>query len=168
MKNTITTRRVWSVSLILVVLLGGCAIRLVPNYDQTVVDGLTSVNTSMMEFFAFVSGGTNVATYEKREETYSKLIGGLDALKLQVEVRPVPNNPINDAINKMLAKRNRTLPEGDMPSAVAIGKISEAFVKMRAVDQKQGVTAVEVQAFRNEVIIYMDQALTYENFLKRE
>jgi hypothetical protein len=39
---------------------------------------------------------------------------------------------------------------------------------MRDVDKKQGVTAFEVAAFKGQVVIYLDQALTYENFLERE
>jgi hypothetical protein len=48
-----------------------------------------------------------------------------------------------------------------------MGKISETLVKMRDTDKNQGVTATEVQVFKNQVAIYLDQALTYESFLER-
>ncbi len=152
----------------LIVMFIGCATTLAPQYDKALVDGLTRYNTSVMEFFASVSGGTQKDTFDQRNEKYNNLVGGFDALEIQARARPIPRNKITDRINDVLEKRNISiLDESESPSAVAMGKISETLVKMRETDQKQGITATEALAFKNQVIIYLDQALTYENFLER-
>jgi hypothetical protein len=38
---------------------------------------------------------------------------------------------------------------------------------MRDTDSEQGVTAIEVAAFKQQIAISMDQALTYEKALER-
>ncbi|MCP4351418.1 MAG: hypothetical protein GY795_38620 [Desulfobacterales bacterium] len=71
-------------------------------------------------------------------------------------------------VNESLNKRGVQTPsDSETPSATAMGKISATLVKMMNTDKKQGVTATEVQAFKNQVTIYLDQALTYESFLER-
>jgi len=149
-------------------ILSGCAVTLAPSYDKALVDGLTSTNTAVMEFFASVSDGTQKDTFSQRKEKYANLVGRLDALELQAKARPVPKNRITEQVNDLLRKRGvANLDDHDAPSATAMAKISETLVKMRDTDQKQGITPTEVQAFKKQVSIYMDQALTYESFLKR-
>lgn len=58
---------------ILICCLTACGeIKLAPKYDKSIV-------------FAAASSGTTVATYDKRENTYNKLIGSIDALAIQTE-----------------------------------------------------------------------------------
>ncbi len=150
------------------VFLTACATTLAPNYDQAVVDGLTSVNQKTMEHFASTSSGTSKRDYEEREKTYNSIIGSIDALAIQAKSRPIPNNKITEKVNEYLLSRGVDILEDEAtPSATALEKISEAIVKMRDTDKKQGITAIEVQAFKGLVVIYLDQALTYESFLKR-
>jgi hypothetical protein len=139
-----------------------------PNYDKAIVDGLTSTNTKLMELFASTSSGTSKENFEQREKTYNSLIGSLDALTIQAKARPVPKNKITEKVNEYLTSRGVNVLEGDdAPSATALAKISESIVKMRDTDKKQGVTATEVSAFKGQVVIYLDQAITYESFLER-
>ncbi len=148
--------------------LNGCPITLAPSYDKALVDGLTSTNTAVMQFFASVSGGTRKDTFSLRQEKYSNLIGRFDALEIQAKARPVPKNKATEKIDEMLRKRGVAIPDDDdAPSATAIAEISKTLAKMKDTDKKQGVTAHEVQAFKNQVSVFMDQALTYESFLQR-
>lgn len=149
--------------------LSACTTQLAPPYDQAIADGLVAVNQEAMTLFASVSSGATHSAYAQRESTYNSLIGSLDALALQAKSRPVPKTSVNEKIKALLGKRGITLPEtGDVPSAAALEQISITLAKMRDTDQKQGVTAFEVAAFKGQVVIYLDQALTYENFLARE
>lgn len=145
-----------------------CAITLAPQYDKALVDGLTKTNAEVMEFLALVSDGTQKETFDQRKEKYASLVGSFDALEIQAKARPIPKNKITDEINALLSKRGAPIPvDSETPSATAIAKISETVAKMRDTDRKQGVTATEVLAFKNQVSICLDQALTYESFLKR-
>jgi len=156
------------VSLSLVLFLSACATTLAPRYDQAVHDGLTALNSKTMEFFASLSEGGEREGYAERSRGYNKLIGGFDALSLQARARPMPSSGVIDRVNQFLDKRGAgALVDSEAPSASAMERVSRTLVKMRDTDKKQGVTAMEVKAFKGQVVIYLDQALTYESFLKR-
>lgn len=151
-------------------LLVGCAIQLAPPYDKTVIEGLSVANTETMTLLAATSNGTDKNSFSAREEKYNTLIGKLEALALSSGARPMPKNKVTDTINKLLEKRGgKPLDDDDStpPSAHSIKKIADTLTKMRDTDKKQGVTAYEALAFKGQVIIYFDQAITYENFLQR-
>ncbi|WP_336751768.1 hypothetical protein [Aeromonas hydrophila] len=160
-----------SVLLVAVLLsIAGCATQLAPPYDKNVAEGLVAANTESMTLMAAVSQGTDKNSFSSREEKYNELIGKLDALALSAGARPMPKNKVTDAINKLLEKRGgKPIDDDDStpPSAHSIKRIAETLVDMRNVDRKQGVTAYEVQTFKRQLVIYLDQAITYENFLQR-
>ena len=155
-------------SLALLLLLGACVTQLAPDYNRALVERLNATNVSLMEFFASASPGVKQTSFDDRKPTYDNLVGRLDALVIQARSRPIPQNSVTEKVNAALEKRGvQILDDGDTPSATALEKISETIVKMRDTDAKQGVTAFEVAAFKGQVSIFMDQAMTYENFLER-
>ena len=152
--------------------LSACATTLAPSYDQAIVNGLQSTSQKLMQFFASTTSGTTSGTaraaFDDRQVTYDNIIGSLDALVIQARARPIPKNSVTERVNAALEKRGvRVLDGDDAPSASAMQEISKTMVKMRDTDRKQGVTAFEVLAFRNQVEIYLDQAITYETYLER-
>lgn len=168
MRNRMRTVMAGVVPIALLLLAGGCATQLAPDYDRDLVERLNSTNVALMEFFASTSPGLKQTSYGDRKETYDSLIGRLDALVIQARSRPIPQNSVTKKVNEALDKRGvQILDDGDTPSASALEKISETMVKMRDTDRQQGVTAFEVAAFKGQVSIYMDQAMTYENYLER-
>jgi hypothetical protein len=120
-----------------------------------------------MELIASATGGTTKETFSTREPQYNKVIGRIDALALQAAARPVPTNNVSDAVKKIVGARNAPGPSQVVPSSTALTGISETVSKMRETDKKQGMTGLEVQAFKGQVLVYMDQALTYEAALER-
>lgn len=145
-----------------------CTVQLAPSYNRELVTGITAQNKSTMEFFALMALGAKSTTYVDRESYYIQLIGGFDALVTQANARFTPRNKFRQKANEAL--KNKGIPvleEGEIPSATALGRIYTTLIKMRETDQKQGVTATEVQAFKGQIKIYLDQALTYENALER-
>lgn len=180
--NRSTTRWLQTslLTLVLAFSVAGCAVQLAPPYDKAVVEGLNTANTETMTLLASVDNGTNndddKRTFPAREEKYNALIGKLDALAILAGARPMPKNPVVEAISRLLAKRHEKASAGaeplkdddsTPPSAHAIRRISGTLAKMRDTDRKQGVTAYEAKAFKGQVEIYFDQAITYENFLQR-
>lgn len=167
MTSLLVSHRYHAVLCGLLLVLAGCATQLVPFYDKAIVDGLTAVNVDTMELMAATSGGASKETFAQREGRYNRIIGNFDALALQAAARPEPVNNIPEVVKKMAAKRGMTEPMQVVPSAVAFGEIVKTLTKMRDTDRKQGVTAMEVQAFKGQTLIYLDQALTYEAALER-
>lgn len=156
--------------LVAVLSLVGCATQLAPPYDKSIAEGLSAANTEAMTLIASTSQGTDKSTFAPREDKYNTLIGKLDALALSAGARPMPKNKVTDAINRILEKRGgKPLDDDDAtpPSAHSIRKVAETLTKMRDTDRKQGVTAHEVRGFKGQLVIYFDQAITYENFLER-
>ncbi len=165
MKRVLSTATAFFVFAFLV---AGCATTLAPTYDKAISDGLTSANIALMELFATASGGTEKSTFPDREVTYNKLIGRLDALAIQARARPVPKSIVIEKINKVLSSRGvETLADNEAPSSEVLDKISATLTKMKETDSKQGITATEVAAFKGQVTIWLDQAITYESFLER-
>lgn len=152
---------------IVLVLLTGCTIKLAPVYDSSIVDGLNNAAIKSLEMLAGAAGGVQSATYPSRQDKYNSLIGEIDALALKIGSRPMPNNTVLDKVNDALAKRGVPAATGTAPSETALKNIYDALVKMRDTDKMQGLTVTEVKAFRGLVVIYFDQALTYETYLKR-
>lgn len=159
-----------------------CAVSLSPRFDQTIVDNLSKSSVETLQLFAATSNGTTSADFNKREEKYNDLIGKLEALSLKIQARPMPNVKLLD---KIVAKANASLKSRDSlrnntsgmgsfiaatkiaPSVTAINQIVKNLTKLRDTDKAQGVTKAEVTLFKNNVILYLDQALTYESFLNK-
>jgi hypothetical protein len=150
----------------------GCAVSLAPKFDQNIVDNLSVTSTEIFQLLAEVSAGTAKTDYDKRDAKYNHVIGKLEALALQINARPVPKNKI---VSKIIGKANDRLKQrgvstlissGDTaPSATAIKNVLANIRKMKDTDKLQGVTAFEVQAFKGNIELFLDQALTYERFL---
>ena len=150
-------------------LLTSCAARLAPVYDQALFDGLTRSSTQIMELFASVGSGTDPDRFSDREKSYNKAIGAVDALAIQSRSRPMPSAKRMEKAAQYLDARGIGIPEanGEPPSAAALDQVSAQLVKMKETDREKGLSPTVVKLFKNNVIISMDQALTYEAFLKR-
>ncbi|NUT76828.1 hypothetical protein HNO86_17445 [Pseudomonas sp. C1C7] len=160
MRTYLQAKSLRGMAIVLVLAVEACTTQLAPLYDQALVEGLTSVNAKTMELMASAVGGTTKETFANRENQYNHVIGCLDALALQAAARPAPTNS--------LATTSSTSGESQITtSSTALKEISKTVSRMREVDKKQGVTGVEVQAFKGQVLTYMDQALTYESALER-
>ncbi|QHG64383.1 hypothetical protein [Pseudomonas putida] len=167
MRESLQKRFLHGVGIALLHAVGACTTQLAPLYDQALVEGLTAVNAKTMELMASAAGGTTEETFTDREKQYNKVIGGLDALALQAAARPAPINSLATVINTSGHTSDASGEPQVIPSATALMETSKTVSHMRELDKKRGVTAFEVQAFRGQVLIYLDQALTYEAALER-
>jgi len=140
---------------------GLAACRLVPDYDDEIVQSLNATTEETSKFFAKVAGGTNPADYKKREDTYTTLIGKYDAIVLRLEARAYPKPTL-----PFIARRV-PVPE-EAPSIAPIRKISETLAVMKKLDVTRRITPTEVARFRGIFEIETRNALTYENALKRD
>ncbi|WP_444931715.1 hypothetical protein ACJJIF_08105 [Microbulbifer sp. SSSA002] len=151
----------------LAILASGCS-QMAPRYDAALYSDLTSINVELMEFFSSVSRGTDKDSYSKRDKKYHALIGRVEALAMQSNTRPAPESKALKKINEYLRSTGREISfERVPPSVASLEKISESLNMMRTADEDQGLNATAVSLFKNEVVISMDQALTYESFLNR-
>ena len=68
---------------------------------------------------------------------------------------------------KNLESLRPDLTKNAYPSANALDAISITLKVMQSKDRQAGLNSYEVQAFKNVVIFYMKNAITYESFLQR-
>jgi len=149
--------------------LSSCKTLLAPEYDKAIVETITTSSEKTMGFISEISEGTCNTDYSKREKKYNELIGAYDALKIKAKARPLPNNVATKKINELLGKKGSPTISGDYPSAFAFEKISETLQKMKETDKDttKCIKPGALKAFKGQIEIFLDQAITYESFLKR-
>ncbi|MGB3343432.1 MAG: hypothetical protein WBA61_05945 [Aequorivita sp.] len=150
-----------------VIFLLGCQVTLAPAYDQAIVEKTIESSELAMRFFASLDEGVEAETFASRDATYNHLIGAFESLKLQAKARPIPSGKALDKINSLLEAKGSGGITEDYPSAFAFGEIANTFKKMKATDRNKGVKPLAIEAFKGQIAIFLDQAITYESFLKR-
>lgn len=148
-------------------LLINCKVALAPQYDAIITENLNESSTKTLTFFASIADGTDDRDYIIREPSYNTLIGVFETLELQARARPVPNNKTTEKINAALNAREKPNLDSDYPSAFAFKRIADNLKKMKEKDRESGLKPLAIQAFKGEILIFLDQAFTYESFLKR-
>jgi hypothetical protein len=154
----------------------GCAIRLGPDYDKAIFDGLTKINEDAMTLFASVASGASKNTYPKRQPVYDGLIGKLDAVRVQIDARLSPSPPL--LLTTMLSQNtNATPPTSDaksrtpavpeVPSLGSVNTMIRTITSMRDQDSKWGLTSNLVSGFKLRFEPSIEQALVYEKALNR-
>ena len=149
------------------VFLISCKTTLAPEYDKAIVEKVTATSEKTMSFIEKLSGGTSKEKHAEREKEFNELIGAYDALKLQAKARPLPKNTATKKINELLKAKGSNSLSSDYPSAFAFEEISKTLRKMKEVDRTKGITPTAMEAFKGQIEIFLDQAITYESFLKR-
>jgi hypothetical protein len=153
------------VGLVAVVLLAGCGGRLVPDYDRTVIEGLTRINEEAMTLFARTSPGVQARTYLNREPAYDSLAGKLQALRIQLQTRP-PERAGFTLFGERKEKEKSTPRQPRTEKFLT--DMGDLFERMRARDKKSGLVPEQVGLYRKEYESYMDDALTYEKALPQQ
>lgn len=154
-------------ALFLATALAACTVQLAPAYDRSLVDDIEAASAQAMELFASASGGTERSTFAARETAYNKAIGTFDTLAIRAGAREVPDSSALERVNKELEKRGVPPLDGEIPSVPALQLVSKSVTKMRDTDKKEGLKPLAVEAFKGQVVISLDQVLTYEKYLER-
>lgn len=158
-----------------VFVLTSCAVKLAPEYDKSIINGLAKANTETLTLFAGISDGAEKDTFSQREKAYNSIIGQFDALRVQVSARPTPRSLIAEWFG--LGTPDVTT-EGEIenigllkaPTADILQEIVNTLIRMRETDQKGTLSKQKMAGeggFPNSYEISIRQALTYEKALER-
>ncbi len=161
-------RIVWLLAWCLLAL-AACTVQLAPDYDKTIVDGLTAANQDTTTLFAGLSAGVSASTFPDREKTYNSIIGKFDALRLEAKARPVPQ-PLLSHLFGSTAVGEKPLPADQIlksPTPDVLQNIVDTITTMRDEDKKQGLVAKRAESFKSEYELSIQQALVYEKALLR-
>jgi hypothetical protein len=155
----------------------GCAIKLAPDYDKAIFDGLTKINEDAMTLFASVSSGAPQSTYPRRQATYDGLIGQLDAVRIQIDARLSPSPPlfVTTMLSQSISAGSPTSNAGasavpampDVPTLGSVNTMIHTITSMRDRDSKRGLTPMLAEGFKARFEPSIEQALVYEKALIR-
>lgn len=168
-RNNKTIHVTWLFAIYILIFLGGCAIKLAPDYDRSIISGLGSANEKALVLYAEVSSGTSNDTYVDREASYNRTIGAFDALRLQARARPTPR----PYIVQMFGLGTPTTGEPDavqkleVPTEAILEQIVLNISSLRDIDKTTGLRTTVVTGLKQSYETSIDQALTYEKALER-
>ncbi len=160
-------------------ILAACTIKLLPDYDAALYDGLNSANEATHTLFSSVSGGSTKSAFAKHGPAYDNVIGKFAALASRAETRPQPSIP------KSAASRLKKIPQltgvcsatsdqaGSSVSECftlvtprALTEIIETLTSMRDLHKAAGLGALTQDAFVGDYQISIEQALAVEAALQ--
>jgi hypothetical protein len=147
----------------------GCTIRLAPDYDRAIVDGLSTANEEAMTLFASASSGLGARPFSTREASYNSVIGKVEAVRVQVDSRPAPPS----LGSQLMLPTGRANSDDDnaetpaSPTGQALAGIAATLTYMRDTDRRGKLEKKNVPGFKNSFEIRMARALTYEKALQR-
>ncbi len=152
-----------------VILLAACTVRLAPDFDRGILNGLIKANEQTLVHFAAVSAGVTSGTFQKREATYNGLIGQFDAVRVQVLSRPTPRPMIAKLLGIGVSQGSRPdeIEILEAPTAQILETVIDTLTVMRDTDGDNGLTPRKVEGFKRSYETSIDQALTYEKALER-
>jgi hypothetical protein len=172
MRGSVREGRLRALCLGFLAMLAGCMVQLAPPFDTTIVAGLSSANQDIHTLFAQVGSATSPETFNARKPQYDRIVAELGATETQIRTRPMPSPA---AIRKAAAALAR-IHVADVavdpnftvyPSARAVADLKDTILHMEAADEKTGLRGGLLAAFENQAEIFLTQAMTYENYLKR-
>ncbi|QJB70006.1 hypothetical protein [Parasphingorhabdus halotolerans] len=151
-------------------ILSGCAIQLVPDYDQALVAGLDDANVAALTLFANLEEGSPTEEFTDYKNDYARLIGKFEALRQRANARAVP--PLASKLAKKNIMPTFCRPENNPAECLnaspkSMAEIVSNLRVMRAFHKTRGLVPDAVADFRNRYDTQIDQALTVENALKR-
>jgi hypothetical protein len=172
MRQLAVRGRVLAVCFALCAALSACMTQLAAPFDSAIVASLDSSNQDIHRLFAEVGTGVDASTFASRKPLYDQIVGELGATELQITARPTPDPA---AIRKAVAALQRA-QVADVavdpnftayPSARAVRGLKRVMLRMEAADARVGLRGAAVEAYENEANLFLQQAITYENYLKR-
>ena len=152
-------------------LLSACTMSLVPQYQQSLVDGITAANTKATTLFASLALGSPQSQFSTYKPKYDEVIGALDALRASAQSRP-----ISDLAAKFLGSGllKGTCDQAGVDTNVCANStpvfLASAIKVLTDVEKKHQRSGVAPDIIAYYKPLYDQQilfALTVENALKR-
>lgn len=155
--------------LALLLLLSACQVRLAPEFDRGILDGLVEANRQTMMLFAAVEGGGDPAGFPQRDPQYQEAIGRFAALRIEAQARPQPSSPLADLFGLGGAEppEAASIVPLETPTPAVLEQIVALLTQMRQTDRAGTLTETKVAGFKNSYETGIAQALVYEKALER-
>jgi len=146
--------------------------QLAPFYSPAISAELSAANSDIQSLFVAVGADADASTFASRQPAYDHIVAELNATELEIKARPTPSPDVLAAANKVLQrlKINGMTADpnfSDYPSARSVADLADTISHMEKADRAAGLHREAIPAFEQQATIFLTQAITYENFLKR-
>lgn len=156
--------------IILSAALSACTVQLAPSYDDALAEGLAEANTQALTLFASVEDGSTPEQFPAYAVSYATVIGRFDALQQRAEARQIP--PLATRLTRLGIVQSVCGGGAEATGCVnaspaSIGEVLRQLRDMRRIHRTRGLTAGDVQLYRDSYNPAIHQALTVESALRR-
>lgn len=162
--------RIFGVAAMLAVL-SACTMSLVPQYQQSLVDGINQANTKALTLFATLSRGSPKAEFPKLKPRYDEVIGAFDALRLAASSRAVPALAGQlfggSLLKKVCTEAGKDTNDCVNATPLFLAEVVSIVTDIRDDHADAGLGADEVAYYKPLYDQEIRFALTVENALKR-
>ncbi len=154
--------------LLLLLLVGGCAVQLAPSYDELINQRLTDLNQSIAAFVAGVpETGYPARTYPEHAQFYADTLGEIEALKARAAARPVPE-PLIVGWHGVSSEEKKAVLGDQIPTVESLDLVAQSIQDLRTSNQgASGLSAAFARNTGKQIQIALNNAITYELALKR-
>jgi len=155
-----------SIVLFLSLMISACAVKMAPDYDQSVITKLTACNEKIATYFTSFDPSK---AYADRHAFYDDVIGQESALGIELRARPTPQPLVLNwlGFDRADTEVGKIAKSTEAPSINAVAMIVKRLEYLRDEDKNKALSAPLVALTRGEVESFMVDALTYEMALKR-
>lgn len=152
--------------------LGGCLTQLAPSYDPTIANALSGANSDIQALFVSIGTDADASSFPTRKYAYDNIVAELSATLIEIKARPIPDPEALDKAEAALRKVGVDELKIDpgfsaYPSARSVSDLIDTMKRMEGFDQQSRLHKEAVPEIERQANIYLIQAITYENFLKR-
>jgi len=165
--------------LLAALLVSGCTVRLAPEHEPAIVDGLKTLSVATSTLLGKMKAGTKKADFEKeRKSFYDEIVGQANGLLLLIDVRPEPKPAVlrwlgmasaDDLTKKSSQDANlwTDIKKLDVPTDDQINWLLEEVARMKNADKNSDLPPEAIRAFSKPILRALKNALTYEMALDR-
>ena len=154
-------------AVLLLLVLGACAVTLAPAYDAGLVARLNAANEKTLTLFSAVKNGSPASAFPNFAARYDELIGAFDAARIQAEAREVPS--VSQRVLDLVGGSD-ICPEPEdcaNPTPRILATVTGNLDRMKATHAARGLQSDIVEIFKEAHETSIRQALEVENAFKR-
>jgi hypothetical protein len=154
-------------AVLLLLVLGACAVTLAPAYDAALVARLNDANEKTLTLFSAVKKGSPASAFPTFAARYDELIGAFDAARMQAAAREMPD--VSQRLFDIVGGTDACPAPDDClnPTPEILGTVAANLTQMKDTHAARGLQSDIVEIFKGAHEISMGQALEVENAFKR-
>jgi hypothetical protein len=158
----------WFGAIVIIAQLAACATAQLPEYRQSLFDGINQTNAKTLFLFATVSSGSSAGQYPQLQSQYNEAIAAFDAIRIQVQARgwPATSTLLNRGALQSLCPDDGSGETCSSATEDALVNITDNLMTLRDRHRTTGLAASFVAARKARYETMIGVVLAIENALR--